>query len=84
MKSSELRFSKKALISLFCFIIVFVVVMIVTYWTMGSVPDVLIQYTLGAGGIETSVLGAIKVIELFTNRKKSDAEMEDLDEGIDS
>lgn len=48
-----------------CFICLFVIVMIITFWKFGSVPDTLIQYTLGAGGIECLLLAAIKVSKVI-------------------
>lgn len=39
----------------------FIVAMIVTFWVKGSVPDTLIQCTMGAGGLEALLLAGIKV-----------------------
>lgn len=57
-----------AMIGSFAFI--FIVVMIVTFWVKDSVPDTLIQYTLGAGGIECLLLAGIKVSKVVTGKKK--------------
>ena len=43
------------------FVAAFIVIMIVTFWVKGSVPDTLIQYTLGAGGVEALLLAGIKI-----------------------
>ncbi len=43
------------------FVAAFIVTMIVTFWVKGSVPDTLIQCTLGAGGVEALLLAGIKI-----------------------
>lgn len=57
-----------AMIGAFAFI--FIVVMIVTFWVKDAVPDTLIQYTLGAGGIECLLLAGIKISKVFKGNKK--------------
>ena len=47
----------------------FIVTMIVIYCIKGSVPDVLIQYTLGAGGVEAFLLAGIKISKTFKGEK---------------
>lgn len=63
------------------FICCFIVMMIVTFWKFQIVPDTLIQYTLGAGGVECLVLAGIKVSKVITGYKKGenveDEEMEE-------
>lgn len=61
-----------AMIGSFAFI--FIVVMIVTFWVKDSVPDTLIQYTLGAGGIECLLLAGIKVSKVVTGKKKDESD----------
>lgn len=51
------------------FILLFVITMIVTYWVKGGVPDTLIQYVLGAGGVEALVLAGIKVSKVLTGKE---------------
>ena len=46
------------------FVAAFIVIMIVTFWVKGSVPDTLIQYTLGAGGVEALLLAGIKITKV--------------------
>lgn len=53
------------LLAIAIFILLFVVTMIVTYWKYQSVPDALIQYTLGAGGIECLLLAGIKITKVI-------------------
>lgn len=40
---------------------VFIVAMTVIFCVKGAVPDTLIQYTLGAGGVEALLLAGIKI-----------------------
>lgn len=53
--------SNLVLIALGVFALVFIVTMIVVFCIKGSVPDTLIQYTLGAGGVEAVALSAIRI-----------------------
>ena len=71
------RTSDKVLIILAIFIITFVVIMIVTFWVKDSVPDTLIQYTLGAGGIECLMLAGIKISKVLKGGKKNDNDSDD-------
>mgnify|MGYP003306151366 CR=1 FL=1 len=48
----------------------FIITMIVTFWVKGAVPDTLIQYTLGAGGVELLVLALIKVSKVIKGEKE--------------
>lgn len=57
------------------FTIIFIVVMIITFWVKDSVPDTLIQYTLGAGGIECLLLAGIKISKVVKGDKKEDDEL---------
>ena len=50
------------------FIMAFIVAMIVIFCKTGSTPDVLIQYTLGAGGLEVLLLALIKVSKVVTKK----------------
>lgn len=68
--------SNKVLIIMFGFIFLFVFIMIITYWVKGGVPDTLIQYTLGAGGVECLMLAGIKITKVWKG-DKSDKEDED-------
>lgn len=53
--------SNRVLILLGLFLTAFIIAMTVTYWVKGGVPDTLIQYTLGAGGVEALLLAGIKI-----------------------
>lgn len=56
------------------FALIFIIVMIVTFWVKDSVPDTLIQYTLGAGGIECLMLAGIKISKVMKGDRKGDDE----------
>lgn len=60
MKTSNL-----ILILLGAFLFAFIVAMIVIFCVKGSVPDTLIQYTMGAGGLEATLLGGIKISKVL-------------------
>lgn len=64
--------SNKVLIILSAFIFLFIIVMIVTFWVKDSVPDTLIQYTLGAGGVECLMLAGIKISKVLKGEKTDD------------
>lgn len=68
--------SNKVLIILSAFIFLFITVMIVTFWVKDSVPDTLIQYTLGAGGIECLMLAGIKISKVLKGEKTEDTDDE--------
>ena len=53
--------SNIVLVVMALFLLAFIVAMIVTFWVKGSVPDTLIQCTMGAGGLEALLLAGIKV-----------------------
>lgn len=64
--------SNKVLIILSAFIFLFITVMIVTFWVKDDVPDTLIQYTLGAGGVECLMLAGIKISKVLKGEKSED------------
>lgn len=43
-----------------------------TFWVKDSVPDTLIQYTLGAGGVECLMLAGIKISKVLKGEKTDD------------
>lgn len=73
-ESGKRRVSNIVLICLGLFVLVFVVVMVVTFWVKGAVPDTLIQYTLGAGGIEALALAGIRISKTISGKKISSEE----------
>lgn len=64
------------MLGLFAF--AFVVTMIVTFWVKGSVPDTLIQYVLGAGGLEAMLLAGIKVSKVLSGGKSPSENVEEV------
>lgn len=64
MKTSNL-----VLIVLGLFLLAFIAAMVVTYWVKDGVPNTLIQYTLGAGGVEALLLAGIKISKVVTGDK---------------
>lgn len=73
-KKPPMKTANKVLILLGSFVLAFVVAMIVTYWRFQSVPDTLIQYTLGAGGIEALALAGIKISKTWSGKKAAEGE----------
>lgn len=57
--------ANRVLVILGLFLLLFISAMTVTFWVKGAVPDSLIQYTLGAGGVEALVLAGIKVSKVL-------------------
>lgn len=68
MRVKKRKTSNVVLLVLGLFVLAFIVCMIVTYWRFQSVPDTLIQYTLGAGGVEALSLALIKVSKVFKEK----------------
>ena len=68
--------SKRILLLLGLFLLGFIVCMIATFWVKNSVPDTLIQYTLGAGGVEALLLACIKISKVITGGKPGESEEE--------
>lgn len=54
------------------FIVIFIIAMIITYWRFQTIPDTLVQYTLGAGGVEAFLLAGIKITKVLRGDKKDD------------
>lgn len=73
-----MKTSNKILMALGAFSILFITLMIVTFWVKDSVPDTLIQYTLGAGGVECLFLAGIKISKIL----KSEEPKEDRDDEL--
>jgi len=69
MKTSNL-----ILLALGLFALGFIVAMTVIFCVKGAVPDTLIQYTLGAGGVEALLLAGIKVSKVLTGEKPGEKE----------
>lgn len=55
------------------FVVIFVLMMTVTFWVKGSIPDTLVQYTLGAGGVECLFLAGIKISKVIKGDTDDDS-----------
>ena len=75
-KKPKMKTANKVLILLGSFVLAFVVTMTVTYWKFQSVPDTLIQYTLGAGGVEVLALAGIKISKVWSGEDAAEEENE--------
>lgn len=69
------RTSNRVLLWLGLCLVSFIVTMIVTFWVKGAVPDTLIQYTLGAGGVEAVALAAIRIGKVIKGEKTESEEV---------
>lgn len=69
-KSKKRKTSNIVLLVLGLFIMAFIVSMEVIFCVTGSVPDTLIQYTLGAGGLEVLVMAGIKISKVVSGEKE--------------
>lgn len=56
------------------FAVAFIVAMTVIFCVKDSVPDTLIQYTLGAGGVEALLLAGIKISKVRAGGKEGEEE----------
>lgn len=72
-----MKTSNRVLLALGISAALFIVIMIITYWRFQSVPDTLIQYTLGAGGIESLALASIKVAKTLKGDRPAESEEPD-------
>lgn len=52
------------------FLLAFIAAMTVIFCVKGAVPDTLIQYTLGAGGVEALLLAGIKISKVIAGDKE--------------
>ena len=61
--------SNRVLVILGLFALAFITAMTVIFCLRGAVPDTLIQYTMGAGGVEALLLAGIKISKVVTGKK---------------
>jgi len=64
--SKQRKTSNIVLVILALFLFAFIATMTVIFCVKGSVPDTLIQYTLGAGGVEAVLLAGIKISKVLS------------------
>ena len=70
----EAKTSNVILLALGLFAFGFIVAMTVIFCVKGSDPDTLIQYTLGAGGVEALLLAGIKISKVRAGDKPGEEE----------
>lgn len=70
------------LLVLALFLLAFIVAMTVIFCVKGAVPDTLIQYTLGAGGVEALLLAGIKITKVVSGEKTGESEDTYYDESV--
>lgn len=56
------------------FLLAFIAAMTVIFCVKDAVPDTLIQYTLGAGGVEALLLAGIKISKVLSGDKPGESE----------
>ena len=66
-----MKTSNIILLALGGFALAFITAMTIVFCVKGAVPDTLIQYTLGAGGLEAFLLEGIKVSAVLSGRGSS-------------
>ena len=64
-----MKTSNRVLLVLGLFALAFIIAMTATFWRFQEVPDTLIQMVLGAGGLESAALAAIKVSKVLKGGK---------------
>lgn len=69
-----MKTSNRILLAMGLFALAFIVAMTVIFCVKGAVPDTLIQYTLGAGGVEALLLAGIKISKLRAGDKPGERE----------
>lgn len=72
-----MKTSNRVLVILGAFFLAFIICMTAIFCVKGSVPDTLIQCTMGAGGVEALMLAAIKVSKVLTGGKAGETEKND-------
>jgi hypothetical protein len=60
------------LLALGAYVLAFSVCMIIIFCVKGAVPDTLIQYTMGAGGVEALAMAGIKISKVRNGGKPED------------
>jgi len=70
VKSGKRKTSNVVLALLGLFLLAFITAMTVIFCVRGAVPDTLIQYTLGAGGVEALVLAGIRISKVVSGEKE--------------
>ena len=69
-----MKTSNRVLLAMGLFSLSFVVAMTAVFCVKDAVPDTLIQYTLGAGGVEALLLAGIKISKVVSGGKAGERE----------
>lgn len=69
-----MKTSNRILLVMGIFALAFIVAMTAIFCIKGDVPDTLIQYTLGAGGVEALLLAGIKISKVWAGDKSGEKE----------
>lgn len=77
---NKCKTSNLVLVLLGIFAMTFIISMEVIFVIKGSVPDTLIQYTLGAGGLEVLLLAGIKISKVMKGENVKDEREDETDE----
>ena len=72
IKKKKLKALTVSLLAVGVFCVAFIIAMIVIFCVKGSVPDTLIQYTLGAGGLEALFCAVIQCVNTIFKKDKQD------------
>ena len=64
-----MKTSNRVLLVMGLFALTFIAAMTVIFCVKDAVPDTLIQYTLGAGGVEVLLLAGIKISKVMRGEK---------------
>lgn len=67
-EKEKISFSKKAVITMFVSVLLFVIVMIIIYCATGGIPDALVEPFFGFFGFEGGALSIIKVSEKLSDK----------------
>ena len=67
-----MKTSNKVLIVMGLFAMIFIIVMTIVFCVKDAVPDTLIQYTLGAGGVEALLLAGIKISKVRAGKREEE------------
>lgn len=72
IQKKKLKALTVSLLAVGVFCVAFIIAMIVIFCVKGSVPDTLIQYTLGAGGLEALFCAVIQCVNTIFKKNKQD------------
>lgn len=81
-EKDSMKTSNLILALLGLFLLTFISAMTAIFCVKGAVPDTLIQYTLGAGGVEALLLAGIKVSKVIAGEKNAKENVSNLDTEI--